>query len=241
MNQHTFPSASIARFVNQNGAVRVFHKPSQREFFAKPPDKVFCAQRLWDQQAEVGFMKRTEDAFQELAAELLDKPALRLDPQHFSTINEFYCLWNIRACNKKAGHAADMSVAGPGVIGVRRKLTKDEQELLESEGIGFIRPDLTFPSRFNVSPRILLNLEDSVQKMSSSRWRLLQADEGELLVPDNFHQIYAVPLSPSACLWAHEGFPDGRLDRQGVTAINRAAVNSSVEYYFARDLSQCPL
>jgi hypothetical protein len=97
VNQHTFPSASIARFANEKGAVQVLRKASVTHFHAKPADRIFCAQRVWDQQAEGGFMKGIEDAFQELASAILDDPAFRLGSQHFAVINEFYCLWNIRA------------------------------------------------------------------------------------------------------------------------------------------------
>lgn len=77
--------------------------------------------------------------------------------------------------------------------------------------------------------------------MRGDTWELLQADEGEFVVPDNFFELYAVPLSPTTLLWAHDGFPSGRLDRLAVTAINGEAVATSVEYFFARDLSLCPL
>lgn len=241
VNQHTFPSASIARFVNEKGAVQVVHKPSERKFHAKPPDSVFCAQRLWDQQAEEGFMKRIEDTFQEFASEVLDNPTLRLGPQHFSVINEFYCLWNIRADRRKAGHMADHSIASPEIIGLRREFTKDDQEQLEAAGVGFIRPDFTIPGRTTVAQAIRRNLARAVQMMRDETWEILQVDDGELLVPDNFFNWYAVPLSPTACLWAHGGFPSGRLDRQAVTEYNRAAVATSNDYYFGRDLDHCPL
>lgn len=178
MKQHTFPSASIARFVNAKGAVQVMRKQSERVFYAKPPDQVFCAQRLWDQQAEGGFMKDIEDAFQSLANVILDDPAFRLDHQHFDVINEFYCLWNIRAQWKKNDRLADPSIGSEQTIRLRHAYTKDEQERLEAAGIGYIRPDLTVSSRSLVSPSIRLNLSDAVRAMSGETWKTLQAVEG---------------------------------------------------------------
>ena len=242
VNQHTFPSASIARFANEKGAVQVLRKASVKHFHAKPTDRIFCAQRVWDQQAEGGFMKGIEDAFQELASAILDDPAFRLGSQHFVVINEFYCLWNIRAQWKMNERLADPSIASAfEVAGLLREYTQDEQEQLEAAGIGYIRPDLTLPSRQIAAPSIRLQLSDSVRMMRGDIWELLQADEGEFVVPDNFFELYAVPLSPTAILWAHGGFPSGRLDRLAVTAINGEAAVTSVDYFFARDLCLCPL
>ncbi|WP_122279915.1 hypothetical protein [Pseudomonas syringae group genomosp. 3] len=242
VNQHTFPSASIARYANKEGAVQVFHKSSQRMFYAKPSDQTFGAQRIWDQRAEAGFMKDIEDTFQTLAS-MLDDPAFQMGPQHFSIINEFYCLWNIRAQRKKIGHTADPSVGTPEVIGLRRNYTKDEQEQLEAAGIGYIRPDFTVSSRFLVAPSIQLQLSNSTErmKMRDITWRLLKADDGEFIVPDNFFNLLALPLSPTRCLYAHPTTPSGRLNRCDVADINREAVATSYDYYFARDLSLCPL
>ena len=241
MNQHTFPSASIDRFANEKGAVQVLRKASEKVFHARPADRIFCAQRVWDQQAEGGFMKDIEDAFQALVSVILDDPAFRLGRQHFTVINEFYCLWNIRAQWKKNERLADPSIgSAPEVIGLRHHYTKDEQELLEAEGIGYIRPDLTISSRSLVAPSIRLNLSDAVRAMSGETWQLLQAVEGEFVVPDNFFKWLFVPLSPTVCLCAHPELNPSRLHRDGVAVINRLAIEASIDYYFARDLDHCP-
>ncbi|WP_153785420.1 hypothetical protein [Pseudomonas sp. EMN2] len=244
VNQHTFPSASIARFVNEKGAVQVMRKASDRLFYAKPDNQIFCAQRVWDQQAEGGFMKDIEDAFQQLASAVLDDPAFRLGPQHFALISEFYGLCNIRAQWKRHERLADPSITSVSsafeIIGLRHNYTQDEQERLEAAGIGYIRPDFTIPSRQIVAPSIRLQLSESVRRMRGVTWAVLQAEEGEFVVPDNFFELHAVPLSPTACLWAGGGFASARLDRLAVAAINQVAMATSVDYYFAHDLDNCP-
>lgn len=239
VNQHTFPSASIARFGGAGGRVQVFHKPSQKVFKAKPSEKIFCAQRVWDQQAESGFMKGVEDAFQELAGEILSGRIQRFGASEAEVINEFYCLWNIRARNKQSP-VADQNLADFGALAVAREYTKDEQEILERAGIGFIRPDLMLASRLLVTPSIRLNLSKATQMMHDARWQVLRATEGEFIVPDNFYERYAVPLSPTVCLWAHSKETNELLDFKALAMFNRAAVKTSYEYYFARDLSKCP-
>ena len=72
----------------------------------------------------------------------------------------------------------------------------------------------------------LIGLEHrkAVRMMRDVSWELLQTVDGELLVPDNFFDLYVVPLSPTACMAAQGVIPGGRLNRQTVTALNRAAV-----------------
>lgn len=247
VNQHTFPRASIARFANEKGAVQVLRKATGKRFHLKPADQTFCAQRVWDQQAESGFMKDIEDGFQVLASAVLDDPAFRLGPQHYTLINEFYCLWNIRALWKKNERLADPSIisvssvsSGFEVIGLRHNYTQDEQEQLEAAGIGYIRPDLTIPSRTLVAPAIRLNLSEEVRRMAGERWKILRAMEGEFVVPDNFFKWLIVPLSPTVSLCAHPEVTQSRLYSDGVVIINRLAIESSIEYYFARSLDECP-
>ncbi|UZA66846.1 hypothetical protein [Pseudomonas viridiflava] len=164
-NQHTFPSASISRFANEKGAVQVLRKAYEKVFHARPADQIFCALRVWDHQAEGGFIKDIEDAFQALASFIVDNPAFRFDRQHFTVINEFYCLWNIRAQWKKSKRLANPSIGdAPEVIGLRHHYTKDEHELLDAEGICCIRPDLTISSRALVAPSIRLTLSDAVRR-----------------------------------------------------------------------------
>lgn len=241
INQHTFPNASISRFANEKGAVQVLRKASEKVFHARPADQIFCALRVWDQQAEGGFMKDIEDAFQALASVILDNPAFRFGRQHFTVIDEFYCLWNIRTQWKKNKRLANPSIGdAPKVIGLRHHYTQDEQELLEAEGISCIRPDLTISSRALVAPSIRLTLSDAVRAMSGKTWQLLQAVEGEFVVPDSFSKWLFVPLSPTACLCAHPEVNAPRLHRDGVAVINRLAIEASIDYYFARDLDHCP-
>ncbi|QXH72900.1 hypothetical protein KSS92_26890 [Pseudomonas atacamensis] len=241
IKQHTFPSASISRFASEKGAVQVLRKASEKVFDAKPADQIFCAQRVWDQQAEGGFMKEIEDAFQALASVILDDPAFRFSRQHFTVINEFYCLCNIRAQWKKNERLANPSIGGaPEVIGLRHYYTQDEQELLEAEGISCIRPDLTISSRAVVAPSIRLTLSEAVRAMSGITWQRLQAVEGEFVVPDNFSKWLFVPLSPTVCLRAHPEVNPCRLYRDGVAVINRLAIEASIDYYFARKLDHCP-
>ena len=170
---------------------------------------------------------------------MLDDPAFRLRTQHFALINEFYCLWNIRAQWKKNDRMPDPSITGVSrafeIIGLRHNYTQDEPT-----GIGYIRPDLTISSRSLVAPAIRLNLSEAAKRMDGENWQILRALEGEFVVPDNFIKWLIVPLSPTVCLCAHPEVTQSRLYADGVAIINRLAIESSIDYYFARNLDECP-
>lgn len=240
INQHTFPRASIARFAGPSGRVQLFHTESKKVFPAKPTERLFCAQRVWAQSAESGYMKDVEDAFQALAEAILDGRVHRFDLIEASIISAFYCLWNIRAHFKRLP-IEDQSFARTGVVGLARHYTKDDQERLEINGIFSIRPDLTMAGRFLTSPQISQNLMMAVESMGDAQWGILHAMEGEFIVPDNFNQMRVVPISPTICLWSQTSRPVELLDRHAVAEINRGAIRSSIDYYFARNLDQCPI
>lgn len=71
VNQHVFPRASIARFVNDNNCVSVFYIPTGKAFIVAPDNELFCAKRAWDQRAEEGYMQRIERDFQKLVKDII--------------------------------------------------------------------------------------------------------------------------------------------------------------------------
>lgn len=104
-------------------------------------------------------MKGIGDAFQDIDNDILDDPAFRLSSQHFAVINEFYCLWNIRA------QLTPSITSSFEVTRLLREYTQDEQEQLEAEGVNYIRPDFTLQSRQIAAHSIRLQLTDSVRMM----------------------------------------------------------------------------
>jgi hypothetical protein len=75
--------------------------------------------------------------------------------------------------------------------------------------------------------------------MAGKRWGILRSSEAEFLVPDNFSSYSVLPLSPAIALV--EGHADGEIDFRQVADINGMAVHGSRRYYFARDMSRCPI
>ena len=234
--QHTFPRTSITRFAESDGRVSVLHIPTKKQLSLRPVDQLFCAKRVWDQSAEEGFMKKIEDAFQSLADAIVDGRVKRIGMFEESIVNDFFALWNIRA-HKKLHPIADQALNG--IVALERDLTKDQQEILEKGHVLFIRPDLKMPGRQIAGIKIRMNLDMLRKQLVGAQWGILTACEGEFLVPDISSGIRIVPITPKICLFSKSG--NRVISCSEVTEINRAAVASSVEYFFARDFAKCPL
>lgn len=234
--QHTFPRASIARFIDGDGRVAVSYIPGKKQLRLTCDDQLFCAKRTWDQRAEQGFMKKIEDAFQSLAEGIIDGRVMRIGFFEKPIVNDFFALWNIRA-HRKSQPIADQPING--IVALERNLTKDQQELLEKHHISFIRPDLKIPGRQLAGINIQMNLDMVRQQLADAQWGILKAAEGEFIVPDNFSNARVVPLTPTMCLFSQSD--NEVISSAEVAEINRHAIASGVEYLFARDLSKCPL
>lgn len=242
VDQHTLPKTSIARFTGQKGNIQVFRVASGKTFLVKPTNQLFCAKRAWDQRAETGFMRTIEDDFQAIANRIIEGELTSFKMADLRGINEFYCLWNIRSIHKQE-RTPDQSIDQTNVVGLSQVYTKDEEELLEQESIGYIRGNLTLPGRILASRNIWRMLQRAAGGMSNSNWRILRALEGEFIVPDNAKSMPMLPLSPTVCLWCEPIKPKEPVEllaRGEVVWVNRAAVEASTEYYFARDLDRCP-
>lgn len=234
VDQHCFPTRSIARFAKNDNLVQVFRMEKAEQFSAKPDANIFCARRAWDQRAEHGFMKEIEDKYQVLADEIISNNFITLDACRQATITDMFALWNIRS-HWKEQPVEDQQNQGTGVA---VEYTKDQQEELEKNGITATRPNLTVPGRSITGISIQLNLYTVRDQMTDAHWGILKSSNGEFLVPDNSPNSSMMPLTPNLCLFSqseNEEISDAELAQ-----INTRSIKWSKEYYFARDLSKCP-
>ena len=142
-------------------------------------------------------------------------------------------MWLLRAEAKRAPIGDHVL---RGVVG--EPLTKNQQEILESEWGTYVRSDQVMPGRFLSSGLIQSSLDEVAERFKDSCWGILTAHVGEFIAPDTFGPQYIVPLTPTLCL--HGGGKSGALSKSGVAMMNRYAVQSSQEYYMARDFAACP-
>ena len=95
--QHCFPKRSIDRFANEDGKVYVHLIRDAKIVSLSPANHIFCVRRIWDQRAESGFMKKIEDAYQELADRIAAGRLIRrLSHREREIVTDMYALWNIR-------------------------------------------------------------------------------------------------------------------------------------------------
>lgn len=129
-------------------------------------------------------MKNVEDDFQDIDGRIIDDDLESFKKADLTVINEFYCLWNLRAIHKQ-NRVNDQSIYVENLLGLSSVYTKDEQEQLEKEGISTIRGDFKIAGRFLASPSIRLQVTQAAKAMGDSDWNILRAVEGEFIVPDN--------------------------------------------------------
>jgi hypothetical protein len=238
VKQHVFPAASIARFAGRDGLVQVMDVKSGRVFRVKPKDDLFCVKRQWDQRTEGGLMRQIEDAYQLLAGQVASGATTTISgATQQAVITDMFALWNIRAqIRVKPVH--DQSLKPLGVRGVTKSFTKDEQEILETNGIYFIKPDLSIPGRQIAGPGIVLALDKARKQMKNAHWGIVTASQGQFVVPDGCSHHSVLPLTPTICFLSPS---DGEvMPAQQVALINMHLIVGSRKYCLANDFSRCP-
>lgn len=236
IKQHILPARSIARFLDASGRVSVFNKKAGKIIQAKPDDQIFCAKRIWDQRAESGYMKKIEDRFQSLADSILEGNQNNIGPLENRIITDMFVLWNIRA-HRNRNPIKDKKIEN--ALAISRELSKNEQEILESKHVGFIKPDYTMPGRSLAGLNIQMNIDIARESMRDAQWGVLTAKDGEFIVPDNFSNARVLPLTPKHCLVSERD--NDVISFQEVQHINRMALANNLDFWFARDVSKCPV
>lgn len=236
--QHTFPVASIKRFASADGTVAVQDIKRDSVLHLTPNNAMFYTKRAWDQRAEAGFMKHTEEDFQCLASAILSGSVKTLSVKQNRRITKFWVLWRLRT-DSRFHSIPDLSLK-EHITGVTYEATKDNQECLEKKGVSTIRPNLTVPGRSVAAGRLQLEFNRRCLQLGETAWGLIHCDHYEFLVPDvpDILSAMVVPLAPNSCLVS--GVESRAFERAGVATINRQALQAAREYWFAQDMAMCP-
>jgi hypothetical protein len=241
-NQHTFPKASINRFGTKKGEefwVQVYRKNGENgaKLFHSG-NGVFCASHLWDQRSENGYMKKIEDDFQLLAHDIISKKISAISPLEKTIVNDFYSLWNIRTHIKKTlGRKGLPDQQFDFQVSVN--LTKKNQDSVEENHITPIRPDSNVSGRHFAAVLIREDLYRDRERLANEEWGIIEAEIGEFLVPDNSYHETFIPLSPTLCLLSKR--QNAIISQEEVAQVNRFVFDTSIDYFFARDFSKCPI
>ncbi len=235
IRQHTFPRASIARFANDSGRVNVHLIKTNKTFFAAPDSDLFSAKRVWDQRAEHGFGSQIERPFQLLARAIINDAVSKLREPEKQIINAFFALCFVRT-EWQCIHLSNSRI--PGAIGLEYETSTDLQEFLESRHVTCFGPDFTIPGPSVAGMVMQSRIYGVAHDLDDARWGIVRASKGEFLVADNFSYGRILPISPLICLVSGDS---GALSEEQVVWLNRQAISHSQEYYFAKDISQCPI
>ena len=124
-----------------------------------------------------------------------------------------------------------------GLVGAA--LTKEQEENLEANHYMYVRSNGIIPGRQVAGLHIQKGIMAICRQMSDAQWGIVRADCGEFIVPDYCPDKIIIPVSPTLCLV--NPCKSGVVPREGVAKINRYMLAGCREYYFARDISECPL
>lgn len=97
--QHIYPKNLIRNFVNNDDCVVIYNQNKRKskiqKYSAKGND--FCAERLWAEKAEKGWMKEIEDSFSDISKKIKQQSPVILEDHDHHKITEFYILWKLRS------------------------------------------------------------------------------------------------------------------------------------------------
>src|ERR1700730_11716377 len=146
-------------------------------------------------------------------------------------VKDFCALWYARARHRNLPR---QEIQAKGITG-GGNLTLDQEEMAERNGYIFMRTGGRWPARQLNGMRIQSLIYRQFDCLSSAKWGIILAQEGEFLVPD-VPERAMVPLTPTLCLMSPS--PNGLIPKQGVAEINRLSRAASHAYFFARDFSK---
>ncbi|MCH1925527.1 hypothetical protein L9G74_12000 [Shewanella sp. C32] len=229
IEQHFHTAHAISLFYDSDEKVEVMELSSGKVVRRHKRAKMFCTKRTWDQRAETGYMVPIENAFHEE----IDNIKAFSERNH-EAISRYCLLWRLRH-EYHLSNPADVVLNGVSGSG----LTKEQEEILESKGAGFVRDGGVVASRFTSGIQIQIALDRDWGTCSHFKWGLIEALDGEFIVADGYGDFAFIPISPKKAFWAGES--DQKINRQQLAEVNKESVSRAKKYYFARKISECPI
>lgn len=228
IKQHFHTAHAISKFYDINEKVDVFIKSRHEIKKLHKRNRDFYVKRCWDEKAEKGFMAKIEAKFHN------EIDALKaLEDRNHDAITEYGFLWGLRFHYQSKTHEDKALIGIPGTT-----LEKDTQELLEKRYIGFARDDSTVPYRQENGLLIHRQCLDLMKKNKGIKWGVVTTKDAELIVPDDY-LFGVIPVSPNKAFIANSN--DMLLSDSEVGKLNAKLFNHAKNYFFCRDISNCPL
>lgn len=229
IDQHFHTAHAISLFYDVDGKVEVKDIASNEIVKRHKRAKIFCTKRTWDQRAETDYMVPIEKCFHEEIDNIKS-----FEKRNHEAISKYCLLWRLRH-KYHLNDQQDIILNGVSGSG----LTREEEEILESKHVNFVREGSIVPSRFFCGLQIQVSIARDWQLCNHFKWGLIEATDGEFLVADGYDDFAFMPISPKFAFWAGER--DQKINRQQLVEVNKETISKAKEYYFARKISECPI
>jgi hypothetical protein len=180
-------------------------------------NQLFCIERLWDQRAEAGYMKKIEDEFQALVNEPEAGRVGPLSPGEHRSVTRFWGLWHWR------NHFIDSPLEDIRMNGVGgQSLTLDQKVILESRWYAFAEGEGTLAAGVMTGLHIQIAIDHYEMADGGRRWSVLRSQNLPLVIGDRPGSLLSIPASPRLLLAADHS--DGELTVSGAFQANQAAL-----------------
>lgn len=230
VNQHVIPACSLARFADADGFVQVKSVKAAEILRLRPDNRFFTLRRVWDQRAEAGWMKKIEDRFQALVEDVLIGKVEFITGDDAWTVTHYFSLWYWRSRVQPPDETEQQFA---GLTG--ETLTRDQEEHFEKMNVMFVRAGGRMPARFLTGIQLQTRVDQYAHQLVTGwDWGVIQAQEGEFLMPDVPHHTM-LPIAPKVLFAAHN--PNGTIVKSNVLAINTGFVAYTWSYFIARDIA----
>ena len=225
--QHIQSAHSISKFYNDLGKIELYDlKKCEKRNLTKTA-KVFCAKRIWDQNAESGFMVKIEKEYHSE----LDK-LNNFEKRNHISITKYYLLWQYRFIFsfKKNDDIKLNNISGDN-------FSKLKEEEIESYGAAFTKKDGYISSRFINGVQIQAAIMNKMQALRNITWGLIRLKKHQFLVSDNYVDHLYFPINPEMAYMAN--IQNCYISENDLRKLNKMSLKLAKNYYFGCCLSDC--
>lgn len=190
-------------------------------FPTTPENEIFCAMRAWDQPAEEGIFKNVENAFHAEVDEVMRVGTVK----DHDVVSRYLAVWELRS-RYKENPPKDEELAGIS----EQALTKDEQEILESNWLHFARGTM-MPGRQVAGLLAVKFVDQHMWRYKGIRWGLARTRSlPGFVCPDRPASTAFIPIDRKHALVAR--WSDLRLTSNDVERLNGESWTQAKGYVF---------
>jgi hypothetical protein len=236
VNQHVIPQRHLKEWLGGESLITI-HRKQGGDPLLRAPRSAFVVARLWDQPAELGMIKSTEDKYQEQIALFRKNGSIARSP----IVTEYFVMLAARAYfAAKERPLYDSVMEPPSWTPSQAELEKDEVEQVH-ETVRIFRGagDPHATARMVVSTALTSFFIRARELFKDTVWVPYSTTGEKFVLPDSNVALYAkrflaLPVSPELVLLDEKLL--AKLHEAGQLTpeyLNKCFLESSVRYYVA--------